>query len=107
MHLAGVLLNCLNITKFSVLSPAKCGWSHFLGERRVCLILHYFYTQQVYILKAKKLAVIYFKAGLQKLLQPCSRAARKWRENKEMKRKWRENEEIERKWRENEEMDRE
>ena len=45
--------------------------------------------------------------GLQKLLQPCSRAARKWRENEEMKRKWRENEEIERKWRENEEMDRE
>ena len=40
-------------------------------------------------------------------LQPCSRAARKWRENEEMKRKWRENEEIERKWRENEEMDRE
>ena len=45
--------------------------------------------------------------GLQKLLQPCSRAARKWRENEEMKRKWRENEEIERKWRENEEMERE
>ena len=47
------------------------------------------------------------KAGLQKLLQLCSGAARKWRENEEMKRKWRENEEIERKWRENEEMDRE
>ena len=46
-------------------------------------------------------------AGLQKLLQPCSRAARKWRENEEMKRKWRENEEIERKWRESEEMERE
>ena len=56
-------------------------------------------------------------AGLQKLLQPCSRAARKWRENEEMMRKWRENEEvererreneeIERKWKENEEMDRE
>ena len=43
----------------------------------------------------------------QKLLQPCSRAARKWRENEEMNRKWRENEEIERKWKENEEMDRE
>ena len=51
---------------------------------------------------------LYFPvSGLQKLLQPCSRAARKWRENEEMKRKWRENEEIERKWRENEEMDRE
>ena len=44
-------------------------------------------------------------AGLRNLLQPCSRAARKWRENEEMKRKWRENEEIERKWRENEEME--
>ena len=30
------------------------------------------------------------KAGWQKSLQPCSRAARKWRENEEMKRKWRE-----------------
>ena len=29
-------------------------------------------------------------------MQPCSRAARKWRENEEMKRKWRENEEMER-----------
>ena len=46
------------------------------------------------------------ESGLQKLLQPCSRAARKWRENEEMKRKWRENEEVERKWRENEEMER-
>ena len=56
-------------------------------------------TQQIEKLKRK--------SGLQKLLQPCSRAARKWRENEEMKRKWRENEEIQRKWRENEEMDRE
>ena len=31
-------------------------------------------------------------------LQPCSRAARKRRENEEMKRKWRENEEMERDW---------
>ena len=46
-------------------------------------------------------------AGLQESLQPCSQAARKWRENEEMKKKWRENEEIERKWRENEEMERE
>ena len=46
-------------------------------------------------------------AGLRESLQPCSQAARKWRENEEMKRKWRENEEIERKWRENEEMERE
>ena len=35
-------------------------------------------------------------SGLHKLWQPCSRAARKWRENEEMKRKWRENEEMER-----------
>ena len=42
--------------------------------------------------------------GLRESLQHCSPAARKWRENEEMKRKWRENEEIERKWRENEEM---
>ena len=35
-------------------------------------------------------------AGLHESLQPCSRAARKWRENKEMRRKWRENEEMER-----------
>ena len=40
-------------------------------------------------------------AGLHESLQPCSRAARKWRENEEMKRKWRENEEMERKWIEN------
>ena len=40
----------------------------------------------------------YLYAGLHESLQPCSRAARKWRENEEMKRKWRENEEMERKW---------
>ena len=33
-------------------------------------------------------------------------AARKWRENEEIKRKWREYEETERKWRESEEMER-
>ena len=54
-----------------------------------------------------KLISIYFLTGLRNLLQPCSRAARKWRENEEMDRKWRENEEIERKLRGNEEMDRE
>ena len=43
--------------------------------------------------------------GLRNLLQPCSRAARKWRENEEIERKWREYEEIERKWRESEEME--
>ena len=37
-------------------------------------------------------------AGLHESLQPCSRAARKWRENEEMRRKWRENEEMERDW---------
>ena len=36
------------------------------------------------------------EAGCHNPLQPCSRAARKWRENEEMKRKWRENEEKER-----------
>ena len=46
-------------------------------------------------------------AGLRDPLEPWSRAARKWRENEEMKRKWRENEEMKRKWRENEEMERE
>ena len=35
-------------------------------------------------------------SGLHESLQPCSRAARKWRENEEMRRKWRENEEMER-----------
>ena len=45
-------------------------------------------------------------AGLRNPLEPWSRAARKWRENEEMKRKWRENEEMKRKWRENEEMKR-
>ena len=35
-------------------------------------------------------------AGLHESLQPCSQAARKWRENEEMRRKWRENEEMER-----------
>ena len=34
--------------------------------------------------------------GLRNPLEPWSRAARKWRENEEMKRKWRENEEMER-----------
>ena len=51
--------------------------------------------------------ILYLEAGLHESLQPCSRAARKWRENEEMKRKWRENEEMKRKWRENEEMERE
>ena len=45
-------------------------------------------------------------AGLRNPLEPWSRAARKWRENEEMKRKWKENEEMKRKWRENEEMER-
>ena len=45
-------------------------------------------------------------AGLHNPLQPCSRAARRWRKIEEMKRKWRENEEMRRKWRENEEMER-
>ena len=35
-------------------------------------------------------------AGLRNLLQPCSRAARKWRENEEIERRWRENEEMDR-----------
>ena len=38
----------------------------------------------------------WYLAGLHESLQPCSRAARKWRENEEMRRKWRENEEMER-----------
>ena len=38
------------------------------------------------------------QTGLHESLQPCSRAARKWRENEEMRRKWRENEEMERDW---------
>ena len=68
---------------------------------------------KVYILLTHILQVASFfvgnnmYSGLHKLLQPCSRAARKWRENEEMKRKWREYEEIERKWRESEEMNRE
>ena len=36
--------------------------------------------------------------GLHESVQPCSRVARKWRENEEMRRKWRENEEMERDW---------
>ena len=54
----------------------------------------------------EKMNRYYTIAGLRNLLQPCSRAERKWRENEEMKRKWRENEEIERKLRENDETDR-
>ena len=41
---------------------------------------------------------VFFHTGLQESLQPCSQAARKWRENEEMRRKWRENEEMERDW---------
>ena len=37
-------------------------------------------------------------AGLHKLWQPGSLAARKWRENEEIRRKWRENVEMERDW---------
>ena len=48
-----------------------------------------------------------FQPGLHESLQPCSRAARKWRENEEMKRKRRGNGERMRKWRENEEINRE
>ena len=43
----------------------------------------------------------YVQPGSHNLLQPGSRAARKWRENEIMKRgngKWRENEEMERDW---------
>ena len=40
------------------------------------------------------------------MLQPGSRAARKWRENEKMKRKWRENEEMERKWTKKEKLER-
>ena len=40
--------------------------------------------------------LLLLEAGLHESLQPCSRAARKWRENEEMRRKWRENEEMER-----------
>ena len=40
------------------------------------------------------------ETGLHESLQPCSRAARKWRENEEMKRKRRGNGERMRKWRE-------
>ena len=49
---------------------------------------------------------LYCTTGLHKLWQPCSRAARKWKENEEMKRKWREHEEMKGMWRENEEMER-
>ena len=49
----------------------------------------------------------YLSTGLHESLQPCSRAARKWRENEEMKRKRRGNGERMRKWRENEEINRE
>ena len=48
----------------------------------------------------------YIEPGLQKLKQPASLAASKWRENEKMKRKRRENEEMERKCRKNEEMER-
>ena len=48
----------------------------------------------------------YYGTGLHKLWHPCILAARKWRENEEMKRNRRENEEMERKWREVEEMER-
>ena len=50
---------------------------------------------QSYIIALVQIGVQLFivTPGLQKLLQPCSRAARKWRENEKMKRKWRENEE--------------
>ena len=56
--------------------------------------------------EGKRWCVVSCFPGLHESLQPCSRAARKWRENEEMKRKWRENEEMRRKWRENEEMER-
>ena len=39
---------------------------------------------------------LYSLSGLHNLLQPGSRAARKWRENEKIKRKWRKNEEMER-----------
>ena len=40
--------------------------------------------------------VMNFSTGLRNLLEPWSRAARKWREDEEMKRKWGENDEMER-----------
>ena len=50
----------------------------------------------LYVLMMYSLSYISKITGLHELLQPCSWAARKWRENEEMKRKWRENEEMER-----------
>ena len=47
-------------------------------------------SAQFYLIEPKQ------STGLNKLWQPGSLAARKWRENKKMKRKWRENEEMER-----------
>ena len=41
-------------------------------------------------------SLVIYNPGLHESLQPCSRAARKWREIEEMRRKWRENEEMER-----------
>ena len=38
----------------------------------------------------------YSYSGLRNLLQPCSRAARKWRENEKIERRCRENEEMDR-----------
>ena len=49
---------------------------------------------------------LHYTITLTESLQPCSRAARKWRENEKMRRKWRENEKMKRKWRENEQMER-
>ena len=69
---------------------------HFLlaGGNSWCLCSHVRNTATWGL--TKELSV--FLTGLHESLQPCSRAARKWRENEEMRRKWRENEEMERDW---------
>ena len=75
----------------------------------ICIFYHYFlyfvllylYCQLQPVLVTMQRGFVgecnlYSLSGLRNLLQPCSRAARKCRENEEMEREWGENEEMER-----------
>ena len=86
----------LPLQSFLVCALGSSGASHHPSPLLIIIIIFIVFVFVVVVV-----------TGLHKLWQPCSRAARKWKENEEMKRKWRENEEMKRKWRENEEMERE
>ena len=72
---------------------------------------YYNYHYHYHLIKRwfkKKVTIMmgWWEAGLHESLQPCSRAARKWRKNEEMRGYGERMRKLKRKWRENEKMER-